>query len=188
MPKIHERPIYPQLKHDTRPDPSGKCGAVCSKYYSQYGERHLTGGITCVWCTDNICYGFHCIPKGESRNDIFSTLITRWERAPKQVIYDFACALGPHCMTHGPEFFHGTQFLFDDFHAVGHSKGAPAAFLKTYCAIDPRLRHINSSAGECRNIGISRIRKSVSYMAQDRAIVYMKVFLSIWNRQHILGL
>ncbi|KAJ7904259.1 hypothetical protein B0H14DRAFT_595118 [Mycena olivaceomarginata] len=51
-----------------------------------------------------------------------------------------------------------------------------AAFLKTYYAIEPRLRHIISSAGECGNSGIARIRKSVSYMSQDRAIVYTKVF------------
>ncbi|KAJ7624181.1 hypothetical protein B0H17DRAFT_1164429 [Mycena rosella] len=185
MPKIRERPVYPKLKHDTRPDPSGKRGAKCSKFYSQYGEKRLTGGIMCAWCTHSICYGFHCIPKGEGRNNVFSALVTRWENAPKQVIYDFACALGPYCMTREPAFFADTQFVIDDFHATGHSKCAPAAFLKTYCTVDPRLRYINSSAGECGNSGISRIRKSVSYMAQDRAIIFTKVFLSIWNRQII---
>ncbi|KAJ7656998.1 hypothetical protein DFH06DRAFT_1269441 [Mycena polygramma] len=185
MPKIRDRPVYPKLKHDTRPDPGGKRGAKCSKFYSQYGERRLTGGIMCVWCTHSVCYGFHCIPRGEGRNDVFSALVTRWEQPPKRVIYDFACALAPYCMTREPEFFAQTQFLIDDFHAVGHKKCAPAAFLKTYCAIDPRLRHVNSSAGECGNSGISRIRKSVSYMSQDRAIVYTKVFLCIWNRQRL---
>ncbi|KAK7055927.1 hypothetical protein R3P38DRAFT_3304967 [Favolaschia claudopus] len=188
MPKIRDRPVYPKLKYDTQPDSGGKRGGKCSKFYSQYGERRLTGGIMCVWCTHSVCYGFHCIPKGEGRNDVFSALITRWEKPPKRVIYDFACALGPYCMTREPDFFAETQFLIDDFHAVGHTKCAPAAFLKTYCAVDPRLRYINSSAGECGNSGISRIRKSVSYMSQDRAIVYTKVFLSIWNRQRILSM
>ncbi|KAK7055857.1 hypothetical protein R3P38DRAFT_3385700 [Favolaschia claudopus] len=177
-PKIRERPKYPKLRNDTQLDEGGKRGAKCSKFYSQYGEKRLTGGII-------ICYGFHCIPRGEGRNDVFSALVTRWAVAPKRVVYDFACALGPYCMTREPEFFAETQFLIDDFHAVGHTKCAPAAFLKTYTAIDPRLRHINSSAGECGNSGLSRIRKSVSYMSQDRAIVYTKVFLSIWNRQRI---
>ncbi|KAJ7233197.1 hypothetical protein C8J57DRAFT_1195912 [Mycena rebaudengoi] len=188
LPKIRERPIYPKLKHDVQPDVGGKRGAKCSKFYSQYGEKRLTGGIMCVWCTHSICYGFHCIPRGEGRNDVFSALITRWEKPPKRVIYDFACALGPYCMTREPLFFSGTQFLIDDFHAIGHTKCAPAAFLKTYCAVDPRLGYINSSAGECGNSGISRVRKSVSYMSQDRAIVYTKVFLSIWNRQRIRSL
>ncbi|KAJ6507200.1 hypothetical protein C8R47DRAFT_966779 [Mycena vitilis] len=188
LPKIRERPIYPKLKHDVRNDVGGKRGAKCSKFYSQYGERRLTGGIMVVWCTHSISYGFHCIPRGEGRNDVFSALITRWETPPKRVIYDFACALGPYCMTREPEFFSGTQFLIDDFHAMGHTKCSPAAFLKTYCNADPRLSHINSSAGECGNSGISRIRKSVSYMSQSRAIVYTKVFLSVWNRLRIRNL
>ncbi|KAK7030574.1 hypothetical protein R3P38DRAFT_3511249, partial [Favolaschia claudopus] len=184
-PKIRERPKYPKLWNDTQLDEGGKRGAKCSKFYSQYGEKRLTGGIMCVWCTHSICYGFHCIPRGEGRNDVFSALVTRWVVAPKRVVYDFVCALGPYCMTREPEFFAETQFLIDDFHAVGHTKCARAAFLKTYAAIDPRLCHINSSAGECGNSGLSRIRKSVSYMSQDHAIVYTKIFLSIWNRQRI---
>ncbi|KAJ6625542.1 hypothetical protein B0H10DRAFT_2161782 [Mycena sp. CBHHK59/15] len=179
--KIRERPTYPKLKHDVRADVGGKRGAKCSKFYSQYGEKRLTGGII-------ICYGFHCIPKGEGRNDVFSALITRWVKAPKRVIYDFACTLGPYCMIREPAFFARTQFLIDDFHASGHTKCSPAAFLKTYCAVDPRLGYINSSAGECGNSRISRVRKSVSYMSQDRAIIYTKVFLSIWNRQRIRSL
>ncbi|KAF7302880.1 hypothetical protein MKEN_01250200 [Mycena kentingensis (nom. inval.)] len=177
LPKIRARPRYPKLKHDTSNEVGGKRGAKCSKFYAQYGERRLTGGIMCVWCTHSICYGFHCIPRGEGRNDVFSALVTRWETAPKRVIYDFACALGPYCMTREPEFFSNTQFLIDDFHSVGHTKCSDAAFLKTHCNVDPRLGYINSSAGECGNSGLARIRKSVSYMSQSRAIVYTKVFL-----------
>ncbi|KAJ7926347.1 hypothetical protein B0H13DRAFT_1599660, partial [Mycena leptocephala] len=70
----------------------------------------------------------------------------------------------------------------------GHTKCSPAAFLKSHCNVDPPLSHINSSAGECGNSGIARIRKSVSYMSQSRAILYSKVFLSIWNRLRIRGL
>ncbi|KAJ7781850.1 hypothetical protein DFH07DRAFT_728868 [Mycena maculata] len=188
LPKIRERPRYPKLKHDIKNEVGGKRGAKCSKFYSQYGERRLTGGIMCVWCTHSICYGFHCIPRGEGRNDVFSALITRWETVPKRVIYDFACALGPYCMTREPEFFSNTQFLTDDFHSVGHTKCSPAAFLKSHCNVDPRLSHINSSAGECGNSGIACIRKSVSYMSQAQAILYSKVFLSIWNRLRIRSL
>ncbi|KAJ6465029.1 hypothetical protein C8R45DRAFT_939868 [Mycena sanguinolenta] len=93
--KIRERPRYPKLKHDVNNDVGGKRGAKCSKFYSQYGERRLTVELS---------------------------LITRWEKAPKRVIYDFACALGPYCMTREPTFFANTQFLIDDFHSVGHTK------------------------------------------------------------------
>jgi hypothetical protein len=112
----------------------------------------------------------------------FSALVTRWETAPKRVIYDFACALGPNCMTREPEFSSNTQFLIDDFHSVGHTKCSPAAFLKTHCNVDARLSYSNLSAGECGNSGLGDIRKSVSYMSQSRAILYCRVFLCIWNR------
>lgn len=139
----------------------------------------------CVWCTHSICYGFHYIPKGEGRNDVFSAIYTRWKTPPKRVVYDFACALGPYSMTREPDFFADTTYSIDLFHAGNHTQCAPAAFLETYMAIDPRLSVINSSAAECGNGGIARIRKSVSYMSQERAIMYTKVFISIWNRHRI---
>lgn len=185
MPQIRHRPTYPRLTHDQQQNSGGSRGAKCSKYYSQYGEQRQTGGIMCAWCTHSICYGFHCIPKGEGRNDVFSAMVTRWLKPPKRVIYDFACALGPYCMLREPDFFADTQFLIDAFHATGHTKCSPAAFLSNYAAVDPRLAKLNSSAAECGNGGIARIRKSVSYMSQTRSIQYMKVFISVWNRQRI---
>jgi len=182
MPQIRHRPLYPFLKGDGQTDLTGKRRAKCSKFYSRYGERRLTGGIMCAWCTHSICYGFHCIPRGEGRDDVFSALVTHWPKAPKRIIYDFACALGPYCMTREADFFADTEFLIDEFHAEGHSRCSEAAMLKTYADIDPRLARINSSAAECGNGGISRIRKSVSYMGQARAVLYTKVFISIWNR------
>ncbi|KAJ7699263.1 hypothetical protein B0H17DRAFT_926545, partial [Mycena rosella] len=165
MPAIRLRSRYPRLKHD-QVNEGSKRGATCSKFYGQYGQQHLTGGIMCVWCTHSVCYGFHCIPQGERRNDVFSAIVTHWPKAPKRIIYDFACALGPYCMTREPAFFAQTQFVIDNFHASGHMKCFPAAFLKSYAQVDPRLACINTSAAKCGNGGISRIRKAVSYMGQ----------------------
>ncbi|KAJ7156594.1 hypothetical protein C8R43DRAFT_1125782 [Mycena crocata] len=188
MSQIRERPTYPKLRDDTRQDSGGLRGDKCSKFYAQYGEKRLTGGIMVAWCTHSISYGFHCIPQGEGRNDVFAAMVTRWKSPPEMVVYDFACVLGPYCMLREPRFFANTTFVIDDFHAVGHTKCAPAAFLKTYVAVDYRLVALNSSAGESGNSGISRIRKSVSYMSQDRVILYTKIFLSVWNRQRILDI
>ncbi|EAU92388.2 hypothetical protein CC1G_00607 [Coprinopsis cinerea okayama7 len=184
MPKIRNRPKYPGLRGDQQKDkPDKRRGDRCGKYYSQYGQRRLTGGIMVAWCTHSICYGFHCIAESEGRDDVFSALVTRWPIAPKRVVYDFACALGPYCMLREPLFFANTLFAIDHFHSTGHSKCSPACFLSEYANVDPRLVPINSSAGECGNGVLKRIRKSVSYMSQTRAIIYTKVFLSAWNRQ-----
>jgi hypothetical protein len=186
MPVIRSRPRYPKLIHDQKKDnPGSRRGDKCGKYFSEYGQRRLTGGIMAVWCTHSICYGFHCIPEAEGRNDVFSAMVTRWPVAPKYVIYDFACALGPYCMIREPQFFANTYFLIDHFHSTGHTKCSPAAFLSEYANLDPRLARINSSAAECGNGGIKKIRKSVSYMSQNRAILYTKLFVSIWNRMRL---
>ena len=91
-------------------------------------------------------------------------------------------------MLREPDFFADMTFLIDSFHTKGHTKCAPAAFLSSYAVVDPGLGRLNSSAAECGNGGMARIRKSVNYMSQTCAIQYTKVFLSIWNRQRIQGL
>ena len=83
----------------------GRAGIGCNKFYEAYGKKGLTGGLMAAWCPHLVCLGFHCIPKGEGRNDVFSALFTRWRSPPEIVIYDFACALGPYCMLREPAFF-----------------------------------------------------------------------------------
>ncbi|KAL0563841.1 hypothetical protein V5O48_018219, partial [Marasmius crinis-equi] len=115
FPKIREHPTYPGLSGDGTADKLNKAewGGKCTKYYSTYGEKRLTGGIMAVWCTHSVCYGSHCIPKAEGRNDVFSAMYTRLPKAPQRVVYDFACALGPYFMARKPEFFKHTQFFID---------------------------------------------------------------------------
>ncbi|KAJ3500055.1 hypothetical protein NMY22_g19388 [Coprinellus aureogranulatus] len=186
LPIIRHRPKYPRLDDGEKKDNSGPRGDRCGKYYSEYKEKRLTGGIMVCWCHHSVCYGFHTIPESEGRNDVFSAMVTRWPTAPQRVVYDFACALGPYCMTREPQFFANTYFMIDHFHAAGHTKCSPAAFLSEYENTDPQLSSVNSSAAECGNGALRKIRKSVSYMSQERAIIYTKVFLSIWNRTRAL--
>lgn len=44
------------------------------------------------------------------------------------------------------------------------------------------VRAVNTSAAECGNKGAKRIRKSVSFMNYEHAVVYTKAFLDVWNR------
>ncbi|KAJ3556445.1 hypothetical protein NP233_g11977 [Leucocoprinus birnbaumii] len=194
MPKIRERPTYPRLLHDQQREESQggardlaeMTSAACGKYYSTYKKQRLTGGIMVAWCTHSISYGYHCMPGAEGRNNVFSAMITRWPKAPRWVIYDFACALGPYCLLREPSFFADTLFIIDNFHSRDHTKCAPACFASTYAELDPDFSTINTSAAECGNSLILWIRKSVSFMSERRAIIYTKVFLSIINQRKIL--
>ena len=143
------------------------------------------------WCTHSICYGFHIIPVGEGRNDVFSALIMHWPKAPECVVYNLACALGPYCWARESDFFIFIYLIFFCRYAVRHwwvSCSSKAVFLKNYSEVDSSLSSINTSAAECGNSGLTRIRKPVSYMTQEHAILYSWVFISVWNRCQLLKL
>ncbi|EJD49951.1 hypothetical protein AURDEDRAFT_58828, partial [Auricularia subglabra TFB-10046 SS5] len=155
----------------------------CSKYYQQYGCKGLTGGLMVAWCTHSICVGFHCIPRGEGRNDVFSAMFCYWEFAPEDVVYDFSCALALYCFLREYRFFKNMRFIIDAFHSEGHTRCTKACFIRAYREYDAKLRAFNSSAGESSNAGLARIRKPLSYMTQRHAVIFSYVFLAIWNRE-----
>lgn len=168
--KVRERPYYPGLGEDAEGRSSTKLRPEadaeepsCGKFYASYGKRGLTGGVMALWCTHGVCYGWHVIPVAEGRNDVFSALFTRFDRAPRVIIYDFACALAPYCMAREPHFFRNTLFLIDEMHMHDHTKCSAACFFTTYLSENVDLRRIKSSIAECGNSGLKRIRKSVSY-------------------------
>ncbi|BGP35738.1 hypothetical protein JCM10296v2_007590 [Rhodotorula toruloides] len=111
LPTLRQRPLYPRFK-EAGPALDAADGAAehadertCRKYYSTYSERRQTGGLMVLWCRHSVCLGFHVLPRAEGRNDVFSVLLTRFKRAPRFVVYDFACALGPYCLKREAEFF-----------------------------------------------------------------------------------
>jgi hypothetical protein len=156
---------------------------TCRKFYSTYKKNNLSGGLMALWCPHLTCVGFHMIPSCEGRNDVFSALFCYWKEAPKVVIYDFACQLGPYCMLREPEFFRNTLFVVDEMHAGTHKQCSQASFIANYMQVRPSMMAINSSAAECSNSGLNRIRKSVSYMGPSHAALFTYVYLSVWNRK-----
>jgi Kyakuja-Dileera-Zisupton transposase len=178
------RPFYEGLD-----SPEGEIGDLnrhtthlCQKYFETYKKDRLTGGLMALWCPHLICLGFHKMPKAEGRDDVFSALLCYFEKAPEVVIYDFACQLAPYCRSREPEFFKDTLFVIDEMHSSGHSSCAQSSFLANYMQTNAALLGVNSSAGECGNSGLNRIRKSVSYMNEANAILYTHTYLSAWNR------
>ncbi|KZV90750.1 hypothetical protein EXIGLDRAFT_770508, partial [Exidia glandulosa HHB12029] len=153
---------------------TGAGGIGCNKFYETYGKRGQTGGLMAAWCPHCVCLGFHCIPKGEGRNDVFSALFTRWKKPPKVVIYDFACALGPYCMMREPEFFGETRFLIDGFHAKGHTRCTKACFISAYKKNSPALADVNSSAAECGDPYLF-VRGTRAHVRNTRALLVRKL-------------
>ena len=180
-PAVRYRPYYEGRDSDKSVDTAES--EVCRKFYSTYTKQSLTGGLMALWCPHLICLGFHKMPHAEGRNDIFSALFKYFEKVPETVIYDFACQLAPYCMSREPLFFKDTCFAVDEMHAKGHVGCSQASFMSNYMQVRPEVININTSAAECSNSGLSRIKKSISYMDQKHAILYTYVYLCVWNRR-----
>ncbi|KZV97791.1 hypothetical protein EXIGLDRAFT_607716, partial [Exidia glandulosa HHB12029] len=183
--RVRVRPNYKNLAKDGKAERnvvSGKDGIGCPKYYSTYGRGGLTGGLMVLWCTHSVCYGFHCIPKGEGRDDLFSALYCYFEKMPEVLIYDFACAAAPYCMAREPDLFGDMLCVCDRFHGSNHTFCSMACMMTNYIRTNPSLGEYNSSAAESGNSAMLLVRKAMSYMSQTRAIVFVQVFLALWNR------
>ncbi|KAE8243408.1 hypothetical protein A4X03_0g7774 [Tilletia caries] len=192
--KCRSRPTYPHL-NEGKDGRSGEKQAGqeqdqdssqhCRKFYDEYVKRKRTGGLMALWCTHRLCVGFHVIPQSEGRNDVFSAIYCHWPIAPSVIVYDFACQLGPYSLRREPDYFKDTLFVVDQMHEKGHTDCSASSRLSTYMRNDPQLQHVYSSAAECGNAGLARIKKTVSYSKQEHAVALVRVFLSIWNRRRI---
>ncbi|GAA5942840.1 hypothetical protein JCM1841_005602 [Sporobolomyces salmonicolor] len=159
-------------------------GDSCRKFYEQYGKKSgLTGGMAGFWCSHGYCVGYHLLPSAEGRDDFFSALFCFWDQAPEIVVYDYACALGPYCMVREPRFFANTRFLIDELHCRGHSECSAACFLAPAMKEDPTLRMLNSSAAEGGHSTLGRVRKSISYMNESHANIFLWVMVQVHNRR-----
>ncbi|KAG0695153.1 hypothetical protein DFH29DRAFT_985019 [Suillus ampliporus] len=116
----------------------------CNKFYKTYSKNNLTGGILVLWCIHSVF-------------------------APKVIIYDFACQLAPYSFVREARYFQHTRFLVDEMHAHDHTHCGKACFASNAVRFDDCVRAVNTSAAECGNKGIKRIRKSVSFMIHDHA-------------------
>lgn len=208
-PQIRNRPRYPGLKEErARVDGSDLGTDGCPKHYSSYKEEGLTPGIFAIWCRHSICVGFHLMPEAEGashkpdsdservkfvanryrvrlsgRNDLFSAIFTRWKKAPDIIVYDFACAAASYCLQREAAFFSQTRFYIDEFHAKGHATCSAALRLGTAMSTSADLSLLNSSAAECGNAALRRVRLSLSFMREDHAIILSRMFIEVWNRR-----
>ncbi|KAK7015569.1 hypothetical protein VNI00_019063 [Paramarasmius palmivorus] len=189
-PAVRTRCTYPGIKKDgsvlDKQDKGSDGSGDCNKFYKTYSKNKLTGGIMVLWCRHSICLGFHTIPSAEGRNDVFSAIYTRFVKAPKVIVYDFACQLATYCLVREARFFRETLFLIDEFHAHDHTRCGQAFFASNWMRYNDMVRQINTSAAECGNKGMKRIRKIVAYMNYENALVFTKAFLDVWNREVIM--
>jgi len=147
--------------------------------------RHVngrTGGVFSFFCLKHgFCYGFHVMPFSEGRNDPFSVLKTYLRKAPKIIVYDFACSLEEYCLNRDPDWFRDTLFVIDRFHWKNHY-GCPKAFnMSNYTGLYGK----NSSICEQYHAYLSRFRAAASGMKLANFVRWLRLWVDLWNADKV---
>lgn len=138
---------------------------------------HRTGGVFTWFCKHGICYAFFIIPDAEGRNEAFSFMIRFFARAPKLIVYDFACSLQEYCLNREPEFFGGTKFGIDRFHLKNHKSCGGGYCLSHYLQYD----YLNTEIAEQCNSALQKVKPSLAQMNQEYFMFSLRLFLEGWN-------
>ena len=176
--KIRMRPNY------SRDNCKEELKTTCDKHFETM--KNLTGGAMVFWCKHRVCVGLHVIPKSEGRNDVFSGILTHWEKAPEVICYDYACQLMEYCITREPEFFKNTLFVVDRLHIHNHTKCSEAFDMRTYQRTgSSEFFNFEDNAAETGNCLLCRLRNSCKKMAPETYMRVVVLFLEIQNRRRI---
>lgn len=147
----------------------------CNHGFHSAGKR--TGGIFTWFCQHGVCYAAYIIPTAEGRDEAYSFLTGYLKKAPKVVVYDFACNLHEFCMNRAPEFFKDTLFVIDKFHWRNHTSCALSYNMVLYA----RLVHQNSQLAEQCNSALKKVKPALSHMLQKNFMASLRLFLHAWN-------
>ncbi|KAI8828766.1 hypothetical protein BC829DRAFT_363909, partial [Chytridium lagenaria] len=187
LPEIRQRPQYKNLGRadnlpsrtysNTSSEPS-----VCPKYYErQRKAKSLTAGAMVFLCRHRFYIGFHMFPSAESINDVFSTILTRFETCPSFCLADNNCHAADYCTLREFEFFKNCRFMIDDFHSNAH-RGCSAASHAKHYRQHKGVGDLNTSYTESANHKMGIMRNMVSYMTEAHAIMAIQTFVCMANR------
>ena len=181
--KIRHRPAYDcdfgSTKEEEEVLSSDK--APCRHAFHKPGKR--TGGVFTCMCEHGFTYASFVIKNAEGRNEPFTFLTCYLERAPRIVIYDFACSLMDYCLNRAPNFFKDTLFLVDKFHWYNHvacARSFDIRMYREYSEVKSRTR--NSQACEQINAAMKRLRFVLSKMGQEPFMLFIRLFVARCNR------
>jgi hypothetical protein len=135
--------------------------------------------VVCTCCQQIV--GFSVLDGRESTRTVFEILYSRFDRAPKRIIYDNACNA---CLTFNlreARFFADTEFVIDRFHWKDHVNGCSPAFNPGNRANTKALKGVNTSVCEQINSHISRLSKQLIFMRPSRFLFFLCQHLSEIN-------
>lgn len=155
-------------------------GDQCTKTFPSHGVL-LPGILTCL-CSHGKVYGAVLMERAESPRHVFQALLLHLPSPPKNIVYDFACALQNYCLAREPAFFASTRFLVDRFHQANHKACGGGQRLSEYTAVR-ELAKLNSEAAEQLNSRLRLLRRSLSYTNFADFKATLRLFLYLVNRR-----
>eukprot|EP00889_Picochlorum_renovo_P007449 jgi/Picre1/34479/NNA_001947.t1 len=180
LPRLRFRPPYAcdGQKEDSKVSEKDK--ASCKHAFHKPGKR--TGGVFTCMCQHGVAYASFIIKNAEGRDEPFTFLTCYLKKAPRVVVYDFACALMDYCLNRAPDFFKFTLFVVDAFHWVNHVACARSFSIKLYSEMkDIASMTQNTEACEQINAAMKRFKPVLSRMGQRPFIALLRLFLTQWN-------
>ena len=139
----------------------------------------FTPGVVSYICPCGVLLGFEVLETAESPAGIVAALGARFPRLPKTVYFDTACQSARNATRRMPWLVRlsDTAWALDRFHAVQH-KCSPLYDANNY---PTRSGMHKTSAAENRHSLNKPLKAHLTYLAQDRFIVQMRLIGAINN-------
>lgn len=139
----------------------------------------FTPGVVSYLCSCGILIGFEVLESAESPAGIVATLASRFPRLPGTVYYDTACQASRNATRRVPWLVRlsKTSWALDRFHAPPH-KCSPIFDANNY----PQRSGLHkTSAAENRHSLNKPLKSHLTYLAQDRFVVQMRLIGAVNN-------
>lgn len=149
----------------------------CRHKFLSHAE--FTPGVVSYLCMCGVLIGFEVLESAESPAGIVATLAARFPRLPTTVYFDTACQASRNATRRVPWLVRlsKTAWALDRFHAPGH-KCSPLFDANNYPA---RSGLHKTSAAENRHSLNKPLKSHLTYLAQDRFVVQMRMIGAVNN-------
>lgn len=138
------------------------------------------GGIFTCMCEHGVVYASWVIKNSEGRNDPFTFLTCFLKKAPRVVVYDFACGLMDYCLNRAPDYFKYTRFVVDKFHERNH-EGCSEALRMVQFYSSGEVAPPNTQLCEQINKHMKRYKKTMQNMKQHSFMTLLRAIIEAWN-------
>lgn len=139
----------------------------------------FTPGVVSYLCSCGILIGFEVLEAAESPAGVVATLASRFPRLPSTIYYDTACQASRNATRRIPWLVRlsKTSWALDRFHAPPH-KCSPIFDANNY----PKRSGLHkTSAAENRHSLNKPLKSHLTYLAQDRFVVQMRLIGAVNN-------